>query len=465
MKIISYGAAEVVTGSCHHIETKNREVFLVDCGMFQGKNEEKNYKPIGFDVSKVDFILITHGHLDHVGRLPLLYKEGFRGKIYTTKATFDIAKVVLTDSANLMQEDYLTRKKKGLRRGVKVLKPLYEPKDVRNMFKNIEFIDVNYNKKIKLTKNIQALFKDAGHILGSSIIKLTIQDGKEKKVIVFSGDLGNSDNDILPALSVIKKTDYLYCESTYGDRNHKSLKDTIKEFREIILKTLNRGGNVIIPSFAIERTQEVLCALKEMYKEGLLPKSTKIFLDSPMAIKATNLYVKYHRGLSKKCNKFLKIDGHIFEFPLLNYTTKVEQSKKINNIKSGAIIIAGSGMCNGGRVLHHLKNRIWNPLNTILFVGYQAQGTLGRKIVDGEKWINIYGEDILIQSKIVTINGFSAHADQNELLEWIKPMKKSIKAVFLIHGEKEKQKIFKEKIIEKLNLKVHIVEPEEVIGV
>jgi len=462
MKMISYGAAEVVTGSCHYLETKNSE-FLVDCGMFQGKNEEKNYEPWDFEASKIDFVLVTHGHLDHVGRLPLLYKDGFRGRIYATKATIDIARVVLFDAANLMEEDYITRHKKALRRGEETKKPLYTAKDVRNMFRDIEFVDVNYDKKIKITKNIQVVFKDAGHILGSSIIKLTIKNS-QKKIIVFSGDLGNKHNDILPAPKIIKKADYLFCESTYGDRIHKSFKETIKEFREVILETLNKNGNVIIPSFAIERTQEVLCALKDMYKKGLLPKGTKIFLDSPMAIKATNVYVKYHKKLSTKCNKYLKKDGNIFDFEIVKYTTKVDQSKKINDIEHKAIIIAGSGMCNGGRILHHFKNRIWDKNNTVIFVGYQAEGTLGRDIVNGKKWVRIYGEDILIQSKIVTINGFSAHADQSELIEWIKPMKNSLKALFLIHGEKEKQIIFKQKIIETLNIKTHIVEPKEVIG-
>ena len=463
MKIKSLGAAEVVTGSCHYIQTKEN-IFLVDCGMFQGKNEDKNYEHIDCVANDIDFVLITHGHLDHVGRLPLLYKQGFKGTIYATKATIDIAKVVLFDAANLMQEDYITRHKKALRRGEVAQKPLYEPKDVRNMFKELEFIDVKYNKKIKLSKNIQAVFKDAGHILGSSIIKLTIKEGS-KKIITFSGDLGNKHNDILPPPAIIKKSDYLFCESTYGDRNHKPFKESIKEFRKEILETLHNNGNVIIPSFAIERTQEVLCALKDMYKEGLFPKNTQVFLDSPMAIKATNVYVKYHKALSVKCNKYLKKDGHIFEFDILKFTTKVEQSKKINEVKSRAIIIAGSGMCNGGRVLHHLKNRIWDPKNTVIFVGYQAEGTLGRDIVNGEKWIKIYNEDILIQSKIVTINGFSAHADQSELLEWIKPMKNNLRAVFLIHGEKEKQEIFKQKIIEKFNLKTHIVKPKEIIGI
>ena len=463
MKIKSLGAAQVVTGSCHYIQTKEN-IFLVDCGMFQGKNEDKNYEHIDCVANDIDFVLITHGHLDHVGRLPLLYKEGFRGRVYSTKATIDIAKVVLFDAANLMQEDYITRHKKALRRGEVAQKPLYEPKDVRNMFKELEFIDVKYNKKIKVSKNIQAVFKDAGHILGSSIIKLTIKEGS-KKIVTFSGDLGNKHNDILPPPAIIKKSDYLFCESTYGDRNHKPFKESIKEFRKTIIDTLNNNGNVIIPSFAIERTQEVLCALKDMYKEGLFPKNTHVFLDSPMAIKATNVYVKYHKALSAKCNKYLKKDGHIFEFDILKFTTKVEQSKKINEVKSRAIIIAGSGMCNGGRVLHHLKNRIWDPKNTVIFVGYQAVGTLGRDIVNGEKWIRIYNEDILIQSKIVTINGFSAHADQSELLEWIKPMKNNLRAVFLIHGEKEKQEIFKQKIIEKFNLKTHIVKPKEIIGI
>ncbi len=463
MKEESFGAAKVVTGSCHLIQTKEL-TFLVDCGMFQGKNEDKNKDSFDFDVSEVKYVILTHGHLDHVGRLPILYKQGFRGDVITTKATWDVARVVLEDASHLMEEDYITRHKKDLRKGLKTPKPLYNAKDVRNMFRDLNLIEAKYDKKIKLSKNIQAVFKDAGHIVGSAIVRFTIKDKGVKKLVTFSGDLGNKHNDILPPPSIIKKSDYLFIESTYGDRNHKSFKETIKEFRQTILKTLARGGNVIIPSFAIERTQEILCALKDMYKEGLFDKKTKIFLDSPMAIKTTNLYVKYHKKLKQKCNKYLKEDGHIFEFDLLKYTTKVDQSKKINDIQKGAIIIAGSGMCNGGRILHHLKNRIWNKNNTILFVGYQAEGTLGRKIVNGEEWVDIYGETILVGAEIVTINGFSAHADQTELLEWIKPMKKSLKAVFLIHGEFEKQKIFKQKIIEQFNLKTHIVDFEEEIG-
>jgi len=463
MKEESFGATKVVTGSCHLVDTKEIK-FLVDCGMFQGKEEHRNYEPLDFDAREVKYLLVTHGHLDHVGRIPLLFKDGFRGTIVTTKATWDLAKIVLTDAANLMEEDYITRNKKALRRGEKADKPLYTSKDVRRVFNELDVEFVKYEQKVKISKNVSAVFKDAGHILGSSIIKLTIKDRGSKKIVVFSGDLGNKNNDILPAPKTIKKADYLFCESTYGDRNHRSFEESIKEFKETILKTLNRGGNVIIPSFAIERTQEILCALKEMSESGILPKHTKVFLDSPMAIKTTNVYLKYHKKLSKKCNSYLKKDGTIFHFPELTLTTKVDQSKKINNIKSGAVVIAGSGMCNGGRVLHHLKNRIWDKKNTVMFVGYQAVGTLGRKIVDGEKWIDIYGEKILVQSEIVTINGFSAHADQSELLAWIKPMKKNLKALFLIHGEEDKQKIFKQKIIEEFNIKTHIVDFEEEIG-
>jgi len=463
MKEESFGATKVVTGSCHLVDTKEIK-FLIDCGMFQGKEEDRNYTPFDFDADEIKYLLLTHGHLDHVGRIPLLFKAGFRGEIITTKATWDLAKIVLTDAANLMEEDYITRHKKALRKGEKAEKPLYTSKDVRNVFNELDVRFVKYEQKIKLSKNISAIFKDAGHILGSSMIKLVIKDRGVKKIIAFSGDLGNKNNDILPAPKRLKKVDYLFCESTYGDRNHKSFSESIKEFKETILKTLKRGGNVIIPSFAIERTQEILCVLKDMSENKVLPKNTKVFLDSPMAIKTTNVYIKYHKKLSKKCNNYLKKDGTMFKFKELTFTTKVDQSKKINHIQSGAIIIAGSGMCNGGRILHHLKNRIWDKKNTIMFVGYQAVGTLGREIVDGKKWIDIYGEEILVQSEIVTINGFSAHADQSELIEWIKPMKKHLKAIFLVHGEEDKQIIFKQKIKEEFDIKTHIVDYEEEIG-
>ncbi len=457
--IQSYGAAEVVTGSCHLIRLKSGHKILVDCGMFQGEVEDKNYEPLGFDPKKVDVLLITHAHLDHVGRIPLLVKEGFRGRIVTLKSTMELAEVVLLDSANLMQEEYKTKYRKAQRRGEEdiVKKPLYDISDVNDIF-NLPIEYVRYNQKVKILKDVFVTFKNAGHILDSAFIEIELK--KERKRLVFSGDLGNRNDMVMPSPQRADFADVLYIESTYGDRNHKSIKESEEEFKEAIIDTLLSGGSVVIPSFAIERTQEILCILKRMYKKRELPKC-KIFIDSPMAIRATRLYIEYHKELSRECNDFLREDGSVFDFPYVEYTLKVEDSKKIND-EEGCIIIAGSGMCTGGRILHHFKHRIWNPKNSILFVGYQARGTLGREIVEGAKWIKIYNEDIKIRAKIYTINGFSAHADQRELIDWMRKFDK-LEHIYLIHGEKDKQIIFKEVIKERLSKKAHIVKPKEKI--
>ena len=452
----SFGAAKVVTGSAHLLTTPKSKI-LIDCGMFQGEDEYKNYEPFGFNPSEVEAVILTHGHLDHVGRLPLLYKYGFNGKIFAHPATFDIAKVVLLDSAKLQEEEYQTRYKKAQRRGKEkfVRKPLYTKEDVKKMLNKMKKVEIKYKETIKITKDIKATFKDAGHILGSSFVEIDIKSSlNKKKRVVFSGDLGNKNNDILPPPKKPTYANALFIESTYGDRNHKDFKRSKEEFKKAILDTILSGGNVIIPSFAIERAQQILCVLKEMNEEKILPKHTKVFLDSPMAYKVTNIYKKWHKLLSKKCQKY---KNHPFEFPQLHLVKDVEDSKKINKIEKGAIIIAGSGMCNGGRILHHLKHRIWNRKNAIIFVGYQAKGTLGREIIEGAKHIKIYYEDIIVRAKIYTINGFSAHADQRELLEWMGEFKKLDK-IFLIHGEYEKQRVLKDVIKNVMHKKAHIVE-------
>ena len=456
----SFGAAKIVTGSMHLVDTGKTKI-LVDAGMFQGINEHLNYDPLGFDPREIESLILTHGHLDHVGRLPLLYKYGFRGKVYAHPATFDIAKVVLLDSAKLQEEEYETRFRKAQRRGKEhlVRKPLYTREDVKKILKKMKKIPVEYKKTIKVAKGIKATFKDAGHILGSSFIELDFEEFNIPKRILFSGDLGNMDNEILPKPETPTYADALFIESTYGDRNHKNFEESKKEFKKTVIETLLSGGNVIIPTFAIERAQQLLCLLKEMSEEKSLPKSAKVFLDSPMAKKVTAVYKKHSKLLSKHCRKF---KNHPFEFPQLKLIKDVEESKKINNIDKGAIIIAGSGMCNGGRILHHLKHRIWNPRNTILFVGYQAKGTLGRKIIEGAKFIKIYHEEIVVRAKIVTINGFSAHADQRELISWMQQFE-NLNRIFLIHGEYDKQLVFKDVIKEKLNKKAHIVEMKEKI--
>ncbi|NPA81647.1 MAG: MBL fold metallo-hydrolase [Epsilonproteobacteria bacterium] len=457
--IQSYGATEVVTGSCHIIRLKSGRNIMIDCGMFQGEVEHRNYEPFGFDPSKIDVLLITHAHLDHVGRIPLLVKEGFKGRIVTLKSTMDLAEVVLLDSANLMEEEFRTRYRKAQRRGEEdsVRKPLYTVADVEDIF-NLPIEYVKYGRKVEILKGVFVTFFNAGHILDSAIIEVDLK--REKKRLVFSGDLGNRNDIVMPNPDILKSADVLYIESTYGDRNHKSLKDSVEEFKKVILETLLEGGNVVIPSFAIERTQEILCLLKRMYKQRELPEC-KIFIDSPMAIRATRLYREYYEELSKECRKFLMEDGEVFDFPFLEYTLKVEDSKKINGV-NGCIIIAGSGMCNGGRILHHFKHRLWNPKNSILFVGYQAKGTLGRAIVDGERWVRIYNEEIKIRAKIYTINGFSAHADQRELIEWMSGFER-LNHIYLVHGERDKQLVFKKAIKEKMNKKAHIVSFKEKI--
>ncbi|MBN2606113.1 MAG: MBL fold metallo-hydrolase [Thiotrichales bacterium] len=462
--IQSFGAAETVTGSCHLVRFKSGPVVLIDCGMFQGHTNHENSDDFGFDPREVDILLVTHAHLDHVGRIPKLVKEGFDGRIISLRATLELAEVIMLDSAKIMQEDYKTDLKKAQRRGDedKVTPPLYDMDDVGDVF-NLAIQYADYNKPITLSKGIKATFHNAGHILGSASIQIDYEEDSATKTIVFSGDLGNKKDLILPPPESVRNGDALYIESTYGDRNHRSLTDSIEEFKAAIKDTLINQGNVLIPSFAIERTQEILLLLKQMYYDKSLPQC-QIFVDSPMAIRATRIYSQYVQELNEDAQAFLEQDGSVFDFPYLHYTLKGEESMAINDIESGCIIIAGSGMCTGGRILHHFKHRLWNARNSVIFVGYQAVGTLGRLMVDGAETIRIYREEIKVRAKTYMINGFSAHADQKELLEWIGQFQ-HLEKVFLIHGERDKQEIFKTAIQDRFNKTVHIVEHGEEVWV
>ncbi|WP_457605740.1 MBL fold metallo-hydrolase RNA specificity domain-containing protein [Nitratifractor sp.] len=453
----SHGADEVVTGSCHLLRLENGVNILVDCGMYQGKEEHRNEEPFGFDPAEVHVLLVTHAHLDHVGRIPKLVKEGFTGTIIATKATFELANVVLLDSAKLMEEEYRTQYRKALRRGEekRVKPPLYTVEDVENVWL-LPTVHAPYDKPIAVAKGVQAVYRNAGHILGSAFIELSHKEGGAKHKIVFSGDLGNIREIVMPLVEQAHEAEHLVIESTYGDRNHRPMKESVAEFKKAVRETLLNRGNVIIPSFAIERTQDILCILKQMYRDKELPYC-KVFLDSPMGIRATNIFNRYVDELRPVCQEFYRRDGDVFDFPGLHFTVDVEDSKRINEIERGAIIIAGSGMCTGGRILHHFKHQIWNERNTVIFVGYQAEGTIGRKIVEGAKWIKIYREKIRVRAKIFTINGFSAHADQNELIRWMKGFEK-LGEIFLVHGEYDKQLVLQKAIKKRLGKKATIVE-------
>ncbi len=460
--ITSYGATQEVTGSCHILEINGINL-MIDCGMFQGNEEEENRKAFDFKPKEIDYIFITHAHLDHVGRIPKLIKEGFSGKIYATQATMDLAEIILLDSAKIMSEDFQTRYRKVLRKGnaSKLTTPLYDTLDVEKTFQVIEWINPDYDIPYDVCKNISVNYRNAGHILGSAFIEITYTKNDTPKTIIFSGDIGNDNKLILPILAKPSNAQTLYVETTYANREHQSIALSIEEFKSVIIKTLNADGNVLIPSFAVERTQELLCILREMYHNGELPRCS-VFLDSPMASKATEVYRTYKEELSQKCQNNVLQDGTVFNFESLSYTETPLASKKINETKNRAIIIAGSGMCNGGRIVHHFKHRIWDSKNVLIFVGYQAENTLGREIINGAKWITVFGEKMIVKASIHTINGFSAHADQKGLLTWISSID-TLEKVFLIHGEKEVQKVFKEVLKKRLNLPAHIVKYNETI--
>ena len=456
--VTSYGAAGTVTGSCHLFKV-NQINILIDCGMFQGSDEliEQNYGSFEFEPSEINYLIITHAHLDHIGRVPKLVKDGFKGQIISTGATKDIANIMLLDSAKILKEEYKTVRRKAQRRGeeANILEPLYTEEHVEEVFlKSWQVLE--YFENHELPNQIKVTLRNAGHIMGSAFVILDYEENESSKRVVFSGDIGSKHRLIIDPLDKIEKADTLFIESTYGDRIHRPIRDSVEEFKQTVITTLNRNGNVVIPSFALERTQEILWLLHEMYEEGQLPRC-RVFLDSPLAIKATRLYNKHTVHLSDEVQYQALSDNDPFSFASLELTTTKEESRLINKVKERTIIIAGSGMCHGGRIMHHLKHRLWNSNNSVIFVGFQVEGTLGRSIIDGDEYVKIYGEDIVVKAQIQTINGFSAHADQDDLIEWIGNFKE-LKNLYLIHGEMDKIKLFSKKIKETLNYDPNIMQ-------
>ncbi|RUM37091.1 MAG: MBL fold metallo-hydrolase [Desulfobulbus sp.] len=441
MKLEFHGADRNVTGSCHMVRCQDKCI-LIDCGMYQGGRDmdEENRQDFGFNPGEVDIILLTHGHLDHCGRIPLLVKKGFRGKIVATAATRELARLVMLDSARIQEEEAKFRNKKLRKKGkAEDATPLYTTLDALTCLDF--FYDITaFNHSYELGPGMKATYYDAGHILGAASILLELSENGRNKKILYSGDLGYSDRAILRDPAVPPHADIVVMETTYGNRVHKQLGPSIQELYDAIEVTVKRGGNVLIPSFALERTQEILYYLREGIKKGLVKENVQVFLDSPMAISATEIFQRHPECFDEETWKIFETGEDPFELPGLHYSRETAQSIALKQVK-GAVIIAGSGMATGGRIRHHLQHNLWRKEASVVFVGYAANGTLARQIIDGKDPVRIYGKEIDVRAEIYTIGGFSAHADQEDLLAWHAQTGDPEKT-FLVHGELESMEIF-----------------------
>ena len=458
MKIKFLGAARAVTGSCFIIET-DKARFAVDCGMHQGtaEIEKRNWDVDIYEPGRIDFILITHAHIDHSGLLPRIVQKGFRGPIYATEPTGDLIKILLLDSAHIQEVETIWKIKKMQRYGkASNILPLYSTKDAESVGPLIK--TKTYNEIFSPGNGIRANFQDAGHILGAAILELFIEENGTSTKLIFSGDIGRRHQLLMKDPVTLSAADFIFMESTYGDRNHKGEADSLNELAEAISYSYSRGEKVVIPAFAVERTQEMLYSLYLLSRDGRLPKDMPVFLDSPLAIKATEIFRRYRSYLDGETQSLLKNGEDPLDLPQLQFSSTTEQSMQINDMKGSAIVISASGMASAGRIKHHLRHNLWRPGASIVFVGFQAEGTPGRRIVDGAKTIRLFNEDIAIKAKVWTISGFSAHAGQNQLLDWLGNFHNKKMQVFLVHGEFSVQSQLAFLIRKKLGFEVTIPE-------
>ncbi len=455
MKIKFCGATIGVTGSCHLLSTDKHRV-LLDCGQFQGNKEMENlnWEPFPFDPESIEAVILSHAHIDHCGRIPLLVKRGFKGDIYCTDATADLLQVMLLDSAYIHEKDAEWQSKKNARTHKPPVEPLYTIMDAEKALKLVK--PILYDQLVELNDEMKIVFNDAGHILGSAITEIWVTENDQTSKIVFSGDLGVTNRPILRDPKKIKKADYLIMESTYGGRLHPDNSTSIDSLIHIIIDTVKRGGSVIIPAFAVGRTQELIYELNMFYEHHPeyhdVLEDLYVYVDSPMATTATEVFRKNAQVFDEETKELILSGDNPLDFKNLIFTRSTAESQSLNTNRIPKIIISASGMCEAGRIRHHLKHNLWDPKNSIVFVGYQAEGTLGRALIDGVKEIKLFGETIIVSAEIHNLEGFSGHADQNGLLDWLSGFQKIPKQIFLVHGEEQSKIDFAKAVQEKLGL-------------
>lgn len=453
MKLTFLGAARMVTGSCYLLETDTTKL-LIDCGLFQGSRTitELNRREFQFAPGEIQAVLLTHAHIDHSGLLPRLVKEGFGGSIFCTKVTADLARIMLPDSAHIQEIDVFTQNKKRQRQGRDEIAPVYDVEDAMRTLTHLA--PVPYNAEVDVVPGVRVRFKDAGHILGSSILEVFVREAEEETKLVFSGDLGHPDQPILRDPSLIDAADFVVVESTYGDRKHTEY-DKEDRLAGIINETIDRGGNIIIPAFAVGRTQTMLYYFHKLFKAKRIPQ-IPIYIDSPLAISATDIFMHNLQDFDEEYRGMFDAEGNPLRMPQLIFTHTSDESKLLNDLDHPAIIISASGMADAGRILYHLKNNLWRPESSVLFVGYQAEGSMGRRLLEGVRHVKILGEEVQVRAKIHNLEGFSAHADQSFLLEWLGSFEKKPEMVFVVHGEDHMSTPFAALIEEKLGLHTYI---------